>query len=49
MKKGQIALFIILGVVILGGAAAYFYLQSDTIGQELSDEVVVAETVPIEF
>jgi len=43
-KRGQITIFIIIGIVILASAALFFYLQSTTVEQRFAPELIPAIT-----
>ncbi len=47
--KGQITLFVILGIIILAGGALFFSLRSDTAGIATRESLTASESVPIEF
>ena len=49
-KKGQITIFIIVGIIILAGVGLYTAMRSETIKNELSTGLELSiEEVPIEF
>ncbi len=45
-KKGQVTIFIIIGIVILAGVAMYLYIKQQKV---IEEEITVTETVPQEF
>ena len=48
-KKGQITLFIILGILILFAVFAFFYIRSIIIKRAVIEEIPVIVRIPIEF
>lgn len=48
-KRGQITLFIIIGVIILFSVFTFFYLRSRVIEREVAEELPAVEKVPLEF
>src|SRR3989338_4688615 len=49
MKKAQVTLFIILGILLLIGAVTFFYVRSNVIQNPIEQELIVPEQVPVEF
>src|SRR3989338_777231 len=50
MKKGQVTIFIILGIIILIGAGLFYVIRSESIKEDLDTEVLKAvEQIPVEF
>ena len=48
-KKGQVTLFIILGVLVLGLVGLFFFLRSSIVEERVQEARPVAEDVPTEF
>lgn len=48
-RKGQLTMFVILGLLILAGGVTFFYLRGETTAQPTRQEVLASESVPIEF
>ncbi len=49
-NRGQITIFIIIGIIILASVGLYLAIRSETIKEELSPEIeLTIEEVPIEF
>jgi len=49
MKKGQVTLFIILGILILVGGVVFFFMRGESIKQPLDTAAYTSQIVPIEF
>ena len=49
LKRGQVTLFIILGVLVLGLVALFFFLRSTVVEERVQEARPVAEDVPTEF
>ncbi len=49
MKRGQVTLFIIFGVLVLGLVALFFFLRTTVIEERVQEARPVAEDVPTEF
>ena len=48
-KKGQVTVFIILGVLILAVFASYFFFKSFTTTESLSAQEIIVDTTPIQL
>lgn len=48
-KRGQITLFIILGILILFAVFAFFYIRAAVVKEEIIEEIPVVVKVPLEF
>lgn len=48
-KRGQITLFIILGILILIGVFGYFYIRGQVVERAVLEELPTVTTIPFEF
>ncbi|MFH1641920.1 MAG: hypothetical protein ABIC04_03390 [Nanoarchaeota archaeon] len=49
MKKAQVTIFIILGIIILATGVVYFAMRTDIAAQETEEQSILSEQIPIEF
>jgi len=48
-KKGQVTIFIILGILILLAGVVFFFMRGETIEQQIDTSAYTSQIVPIEF